>query len=312
MLRIWIGLGVAWCLWGQEPERRVPKHLAPEIYAWFWHEGDFAPEGYRKFVDRIAERSNIGLLTTSLRVPAREVAFAATHDQIGRGVRYAHTRGLRVAFDLDVRLARGTFHKRYPEQMQWMLRLRKLGRGETRLAVEGLRLGDHMTGGGGEYELLAGRLLGAFDRNLQPVEVKAVEQSARVVRVEAAASEEERIVAVAFAYRTPDVFAPALLGFQQEILEQYRDIPLDGALKDEWGFPPVYTRGPREGDFWYSEGFAKAYEKAGGGEMVRDCALMYTGWGVRAEGARREAVNRYMRLILERNVEIERHYYENV
>jgi hypothetical protein len=294
---------------------RLPAGLPPEIYAWFWLEPEFQPEGYRAFVDLIAEHSNFGLLTTSLRTPSREIAAPDTHDQVKRAVLYAHSRGLRVAFDLDVRLARGTFRKLHPDQQQWMLRIIEVPAKETTAIVRPQPLSDHMTAPGGSYEALGGKLLGIFRRGpnneLVAVKPKAPPvESAAEVRVNLPAGE-AHIVAVAFEHRTPDVFAPALIEFQRSIYEQYRDVQLDGAMKDEWGFPPVYGAGPRGGDFWYSTNFASAWRKAGGGEMVRDCVLMYTGVGG-AHQARIAAANRYARLLLERNAEIERAYYQDV
>jgi hypothetical protein len=294
---------------------RLPAHLPPEIYAWFWLEPEFKPEGYRAFVDLIAEHSNFGLLTTSMRVPSREITAPDTHDQIKRGVLYAHSRGLRVAFDLDVRLARGTFRKLHPDQQQWMLRIVEVPPKETAAVVRPLPLSDHMTALRGSYEVLGGKLLGVFRRgaNNQLVAVegaRAAVESATEVSVSLPAGA-GYIVAAAFEHRTPDVFAPALIEFQRSIYEQYRDVPLDGAMKDEWGFPPVYGAGPRGGDFWYSASFASAWRKAGGADMVRDCVLMYTGVGG-SHAARIAAANRYARLLLERNAEIERAFYADV
>jgi hypothetical protein len=293
---------------------RLPPTQAPEIHAWFWTEREFQPEGYRDFVDLIADHSNFGLMTTSLRTPQREIVFPETHDQIKRAVAYAHQRGLRVAFDLDVRLARGTFLKRYPAQQQWMLRVRG---GRKTVSIEPQRLTDHMTGGGGEYEVLHGRLLGVYRRRADNsiedacAAVKVDEESARRVAVRVDEAAGDVIVAAAFEYRTPDVFAPALIAFQDAIYAQYRDVPLDGGMKDEWGFPPVYGLGPRGGDFWYSEPLARAYREAGGGDFLRDCVLMANGSGGGAE-ARAAAANRYLRLILTRNAEIERAFYDVV
>ncbi|MCE5307585.1 MAG: hypothetical protein LLG20_08070 [Acidobacteriales bacterium] len=294
---------------------RLPSSLPPEIYAWFWMEPEFQPDGYRAFIDLIAEHSNFGLLTTSPRVPSREVTEPETHDQVKRAVLYAHSRGLRVAFDLDVRLARGEFRKQYPDQQQWMLRIVEVPENQTNVTVRPLVLSDHMTGSGGSYEALSGKLLGVFRRgaNNQLVVVQAARassESAKEVQVKLPVGT-GYIVAAAFEYRTPDAFAPALLEFQRSIYEQYRDIPLDGAMKDEWGFPPVYSAGPRSGEFWYSKSFASAWRKAGGGDMVRDCVLMFTGAGGTHQ-ARIGAANRYERLLLERNAEIERSYYSDL
>jgi len=295
--------------------RRLPPGLPPEIYAWFWLEAEFQPEGYRAFVDLIADHSDFGLLTTSLRVPSREVTEPATHDQLKRAVDYAHARGLRVAFDLDVRLARGAFGRQHPDQQQWMLRIVEPPAGQTAAVLRPLVLSDHMTAPGGSYEALNGKLLAVFRRGdgnqLEAVEhVRAELESASEVRVKLPGTG-GYIVAAAFEHRTPDVFAPSLIAFQRSIYEQYRDVPLDGALKDEWGFPPVYGAGPRGGDFWYSPAFAEAWRKAGGADMVRDCVLMATGAGG-SYGQRIAAANRYARLLLERNAEIERAYYADV
>lgn len=297
-------------------QNRLPASLAPEIYAWFWLENqEFAPEGYKPFIDQIAGNSNFGLLTTSLRAPAREVTLQETHDQIKRAVEYAHSRGLRVAFDLDVRLARGAFLRKHPDQQQWMLRVRRLEKGAPRrLAIEPLTLGDHMTWIGGQYETLSGRLLAVLRPSGTGLEevtagVRTVEQSMRRVAVEV--PEGELYVAAVFEYRTPDSFAPGLLAFQTGIYEQYSDVPLDGVLKDEWGFPPVTSQGPREGDYWYSKALTEEYGRAGGKDFLRDAVLMTFGEGG-SHAERVRAVNRYMRLILARSARIEQEFYAAV
>ena len=77
---------------------------------------------------------------------------------------------------------------------------------------------------------------------------------------------------------TPDVFAPHLMMFQRQILDSYRDVPLAGACKDEWGFPPCFDGNPAHTDYWYSQPLAQAYEQqTGGREFLRDCLLMTYG-----------------------------------
>ena len=85
-------------------------------------------------------------------------------------------------------------------------------------------------------------------------------------------------VMVAFTHLAADVFAPHLLSFQRQILESYRDVPLAGACKDEWGFPPCFDGNPAHKDYWYSDPLAKAYaEQTGGRDLLRDCLLMTYG-----------------------------------
>jgi hypothetical protein len=41
------------------PSRRLPADLAPEIYAWSWHEAEFQPDGFRPFIDLLTDRSDV-------------------------------------------------------------------------------------------------------------------------------------------------------------------------------------------------------------------------------------------------------------
>jgi len=302
---------------------RLPTSLPPEI--WAWGPGRDLSDAYKKSLDAIADYSNFGLLSTAMRSPDHEVTFPETHDYLKRVVEYAHSRGLRVALDLDVRLAQGTFLKKYPEAQQWMLRIRSFplaGDRAVRAEIASAALRDHM----GQHQLLNGRLMrvyraGTGKRDLPTAlqELKdgfrILEQSKDRVAIEVPQGGrqggQELIVVAAFEYRTPDVFSPELLRFQRDIYEQYRDVPLDGSMKDEWGFPPVYNQGAKEGDFWYSKAFAAEYAKAGGGDFVRDCVLMTLGMGGPYE-QRIAAVNRYMRLILIQNARIERAFHDDV
>jgi hypothetical protein len=294
---------------------RLPPNLPPEIHAWFVRDEFFAQEGYRAQLDLFADHTNFGMLTTSIRSPAHEVVLPGTHDQVKLAVEYAHRRGIRIALDLDIRVARRAFQQRHPDQQQWMLRLRSFAlpvAPDVRLQIESSALRDHM----GQYEVLRGRLMRVWTRSSQEGVrqvkegcVAGEESNQRVVvkcAPEAVQGGAELIIAVAFEYRTPDVFAPDFLTFQNGILTQYRDIPLDGTMKDEWGFPPVYNQGPKDGDFWYSKTLAAEYAKTGGRDFLDDCLLMWLG----GEPARRTvAINRYMRLILDRNAAIEQDFY---
>ena len=315
LLVLTLSLASAPLLSGQM-NNRLPESLPPEIHAWFGDDSFFAPGSYRAPLDLFADHSNFGMLTTSIRSPAHEMVLPGTHDQVKQAVEYAHHRGLRIALDLDIRLARAAFQTLHPDQQQWMLRLRSFAlplttAGSTQ--IEPAALSDHM----GQYPVLAGRLMRVWTRGasgVRPLEegCRASEESSHRVVVTCASGAvrdaTELIVAAAFEYQTPDVFAPDLLAYQNEMLAQYRDVPLDGTMKDEWGFPPVFNQGPKDGDFWYSRSFAAAYAKAGGGEFLDDCLLMWLGVGGEPE-RRIAAVNRYMRLILDRNAAIEQDFY---
>lgn len=306
----------------------LPPSVPPEVVAWFWMEKpEFQPEGYRQFIDLIAEHTSFGMLATSLRAPRHEITDPETHSKIKRAVEYAHQRGLKVAMDLDVRLARGAFRKRYPDQQQWMLRIRAFPfapSGPTEASIASQPLGDHMTWPDTQYDRLSGRLLGVYRSapNQPGMALQSIRDHCRVLEespehVTVAAPDEMRVadcelvVATAFEYQTPDVFSPELLGFQREICQQYRDAGLDGGMgADEWGFPPVFNHGGKDGDFWYSAALAEQYRKAGGRDFVLDGILMALGWGGTYE-QRLVAINRYMQLILARNTELEQGFYRH-
>lgn len=298
-------------------EHRLPLTLPPEI--WTWSTGSTGSDGYKKSLDTIADQSNFGFLATK---SPREITTPEAHAHVKRVVEYVHSRGIRLAVDLDVRRARLAFQKQHPDQQQWMLRIRSFpstGTGAIHAEITSAALKDHT----GEQVRLSGRLFHVWRvakvRSGQPSDleeikegIRIVEESDQRVRLEispsAKAGAEEVIVAAAFEYRTPDVFSPALIPFQKRILEQYRDTGMDGAMKDEWGFPPVYNHGAKDGDFWLSDNLANAYKAAGGDEFVRDCALMSLGIGGTRE-QRLTAINRYMRLILTENARIENNFY---
>lgn len=298
-------------------EHRLPAQLPPEIYAWFWTGETFQPGGASAFLDLVSRESNYNFLTTSLRTPARESVTREVHDHIRQAVLEAHRRGLRVAFDLDPRLARRAFEQAHPDQLQWMLRIRRYPVATREALIPATILEDHMTWPNAEYDRLSGKLMRAWLIHNGAVTrmgdgVRAIEESGRQVRIAiqpgTGSPGDEVAIAAAFKYRTPDVFAPSLQAFQESIFQLYSDVPLDGAMKDEWGFPPTRGKGGKDGDFWYSPALAAAWRGAGGGDLVDDCLLMYSGLGGSLE-QRLGAINRLMRMTLERNTAIERHFY---
>jgi hypothetical protein len=319
---------------------RLPAWTYPEITEWLWSDSEFQPQGYEPFLNLVADHSPFNMvlvLTEHTSKTWRQITDVSVHDQIDQAVEYAHKHGLRIAFDLDVRLARQKFLKEHPDQQQWMLRVKAFPiswdtggatpsgpsyKAEIEPAIEQ----DHMTGPLGSYDVLEGRLervyLAASSGNgatgvLKDItaDCHVVEQSAHRVAVaippERFPAGTEAIVVAGFKYEYPASFAPDIIKFQTHMLEQYRDTHMDGALKEEWGFPPGYTQGPKAGDFWYSKWFAAAYSKAGGGSFIRDCVLMTSGVGGTYD-QRIADVNRYEHLILARSTEIEENFYKDV
>ena len=142
----------ATCVLGSAAEAAPP----PVIGAWFWTDDLLDGDAWQPFLDAAAEHSPYTVLTTSLRISRAEVTDPALHDQIKRAVTYARGRGLRVAFDLDIRLARRAFQAEHPDEMQQELVLRRVAlpaTGTLDLTVEGRDLDDHMTGNTIPYQI---------------------------------------------------------------------------------------------------------------------------------------------------------------
>ena len=302
--------------------------VPPALGCWFWSLEEFEPRGYEAFLDMVSRHARFDILTTSLRVPGHEMTEPQVHDQIKAAADYARRYGIALAMDLDVRMARREFQRRYPDELQEMLRLRtvELGEaGEATLTITSETLNDHQTGRTTPYVPLAGRLVRVYsykrtDEGIVAESVCDVTENCRVTQASEAGVSvaipcdantvgRQACVGVAFTHLAADVFAPHLLSFQREIFQQYADAGLVGTCKDEWGFPPCYGGCPAKNDFWFSRFRAEAYAKrTGGRDLVRDCLLMCFGEQGRA-AQRQKAINHFMRMSLERNVEIETDCY---
>ncbi|MCY3021144.1 MAG: hypothetical protein NTW87_19190 [Planctomycetota bacterium] len=307
---------------------RLPPDVPPEIGAWFWKPEEFVPEGYRKYLDMVAEHSPFGLLTTSQRVP-REITEPEVHDQYKAAVAYAQQRGIRIALDLDIRLAREAFRKAHPDELQEMLRIKETALDETAdatITITKVENADHMTWGSkAAYVSLAGRLVRVYSyvrgkEGVEPESVKDITEACKVQEASAArvvvnvpgskdAIGRKAAVMAAFTLFCADVFAPHLMEFQRAIFRQYEDVPLSGAMKDEWGFPT----GPAHvgNDFYISTYRADAYAKrTGGRELTRDCLLMFADeHGRKAD--RQAAINHFQEMNWQRNGEIEEAFYRD-
>ena len=316
------------CLATANSSYRLPENVQPTIGAWFCSDDFLESDGYKKYVDLFADCSTYDLLSTSFRVNQHEVTEPAFHDQVKAAVAYARERGLKVALDLDVRLAREAFRSQYPEEQQEMLRLRTVplqDAGEVEFAITSEVLTDHMTGNTTPYLPLSGRLVRVYaymmgEEGILPDTVKDITDRCTVknaskeeVRVgipcDASTANRMACVMAAFSHLTPDVYAPHLLAFQQAIVEQYADVALSGLMKDEWGFPPCHGGCPDKNDFWFSKFRAEAYVAASDGrDLVRDCLLMHVG-EVGRERERQAAINMFLQTSRERNAAIEEQYY---
>lgn len=309
---------------------RLPDGVPPVMAAWFWTMEEFRAGGYKAYLDMTARHSGVNLLATSLRVAKLEVTQEAVHAQIKEAADYAGKYGIKIAMDLDVRLARVAFRKAHPDELQEMLRLREAALNDSGTVVARIvssDLSDHYTGRTTHYIPLSGRLVRVYsytrtEKGIAPDSVRDITETACKTKV---ASAKEVIVEIkcgpetkarkacvmaSFVHFTPAVFAPHLDEFQRRIIEGYRDTALVGVCKDEWGFPPCFDGCPAKNDYWYSRFRAAAYAKrTGGRDLLRDCLLMTFGEVGRPRD-RQTAINHLLAMSTQRNGAIERHFYE--
>lgn len=312
-------------------QQNAIKTSWPGIGCWFWTAPDFEGDGFKRFVDLHEKHSTYGVLTTSIRHHV-EVTEPEVHDQLKRGVEYARAHGMEVVLDLDVRLARQAFMDKYPGEMQEIVRLRELAlqpEGQARLTIDGIEMSDHYTPtrlGVRPYASLAGRLLRAYsyvagEQGIEADTVEDITSRCQVTRADAqgvsvtiagAGADEGRTACLlaAFTLFSPDVFAPHLVEFERNTLEQYADVPLAGACKDEWGFPGRF--GPRLDDLYFSQAMADAYtRRRPGRDLVRDLLLMFKPHAG-LEEERAAAINHIMEMNWQRNAEVENAYYQSI
>jgi len=310
---------------------QLPDNVMPSLGCWFWSETEFEPEGYKPFIDQVILHSPYNLLTTSLRVPKREVTDDDTHAQIKAAAIYAQKRGVPLVMDIDVRLARRAFEAKYPDELQEMLLLQEVElsmKNSVEIVVRSLDLNDHYTHRTTRYIALHGSLLRVYSyvRDSNGINLQTLKDITRECIIVSTSKDSVHVrisgdkkninryacVMVSFTHLTPDVFAPHLIEFQRKILDQYSDVPLAGVCKDEWGFPPNYSGNPAKNQFWYSKHRALAYAKrTKGRDLLEDCLLMHMGVKGK-DDERRAAINHFMEMSLQRNGELEDDFYHTV
>jgi hypothetical protein len=300
------------------------KTPQPGVGCWFWVEQEFKPEGYKPFIDLYAKHTNFQLLTTSIRHD-RWVGDPTVHNQVKEAASYARSNNIGIVFDLDIRLSRESFREEYPDEMQELVRMREIDLKGTKtitLDIEGMELGDHYTfGPAPDYDSYASRLLRVYSYDNSGHDVQDITDNCHIEHADGKIikiaipynegnKERKACVMAAFTMFTPDVFSPHLPEVERSLLEQYADVPLAGACKDEWGFPGRFD--PSTSDLWYSESMAKAYaERRPGHNLARDMLLMFNDkYG--KQPARLAAINHYMQMVWQQSAKVENLYYESI
>ena len=307
-------------------EHNAIKTSWPGIGCWFWTAEEFKPESYKRFLDQHAKYSAFQLLTTSIRYPA-DVTDPKVHNQIKAAAEYAQDLGLGLVVELSPIFARSAFAEKYPAELQGLLRLRDVAlkdTGEVSLSVEPVSADNFGYYGVASFGSISRRLVRAYSyvSGLEGIDsVRDITDRCKVdsadtrgikLTIQCEAQDKGRIVCVMAMLHlfTPDIFAPHLPDFELQVLQQYADVPLAGVCQDEWGFNPAYVVSPPN-NLCYSKFMEEEYvRRRPGHDLLRDILLICKGEKGRI-GERAAAMNHYMEMYLQRNVEIEARFYQS-
>lgn len=302
----------------------------PVMGVWIWSPYDLLGNKYKARIDEMSANYPYDLIISFLRFPNYEITSDTVHNKVKDISIYAKAKGIGIAADLDIRNARKTFMEKYPDELQQMIRIKSVKAGTQRIVFTPIDLSDHYSDGYiTHHKSVASKLKRVYayrqsNGNIDPKTLIDITYKCKILcstadslivelppKIGKGASDFSAIVA--FSHLYPDVFSPHLLSFQRELIQQYADVPLAGVCKDEWGFPPYFPRYYKQGytDYWYSPSYDAAYKERTGRELLFDCLLMsQTIKGKITE--RQVAVNNYTRLGRERNIVIEKDYYNSV
>lgn len=315
-----------------QPTNQLSNHYMPVIGVWVWGQRELNPDGFKTQIDQASEHSPFNLLIPFLRFPEHEVVDEVVYNQVKLAANYAIKKNIQLVPDLDVRSARRAFQKKFPDELQQMLRLKEVklsGKNPVETVIPSLDLNDHYSGGNITHHIpLSGSLLRvyAYHRTVEGINPETLQDITKNCTLEFATKDSVKVkipvqeaqtnacIMVSFTHLYPDIFAPHLLAFQREIIEQYRDMPVAGVCKDEWGYPPYYPRFFKLGtfDFWFSENMSKAYsERVKGRDLLADCLLMAMGENGK-DAERQMAINHLMEMTRLRNVDLEGDFYKTV
>ena len=318
--------------------RRLPVDVVPENVFWGFGTRDF-PDGLKAFsrmIDESVAKSTYNCVTLTLRcnpeLGDKETLLAAQAVN-----EKAHAAGIKVYMDTDPRIARREFFARWPNDMQGVAVVVTAAptNGVAAFTYTFKDATDHMSGGArNSYRPVKARVAasfavrrradGVFDFSTRrPVDVTSeiavrsrrdatgggyMDRGDAVVsgKAEGLAADETLVVTLEADYFSADLFSPHIIPFARELMARYKALGADGGMRDEWGFIPDHAPSLRK--FWWSPNFEAAYRAACGRSLMDDFPLMAL--GAKGDATRAAAIGTFMKLVLARNVEIERDFYE--
>ena len=263
--------------------RRLPVDVLPENGFVILREAERGEKGLalaERIVDEVCRKSTYNVFTVTPRW-LKELDHPDSEEMVRRLAPVAHRHGVKFLVDSDVKICRETFLARYPDDhLDLMMFLPAAATNDpAALLAKGPSLGDNLTPSG---------------RGYAPTEARVV-----AARGETALVRYRRF--------SVDVFSPHLLAFSRELMRRQKELGADGAMRDEWGLPPTADASVEaHRSFYMSENMAAAYRARTGRDYLADLWVL-AGIEPRPDAAR--VIDDYMRLVYDRNVEIECDFY---
>lgn len=226
-----------------------------------------------RIVDAFAAKSVYNVVTLTLRSKP-DLSDAITMERVKNYIDRCHAAGIKVLMDIDARIARREFLKRYPADCASVICVTK----DENLSFPSYR--DHMAWGAERgYDAVAKKVLKKLPNGLMLVQ---------------------------FDLFAVDPATPKLTPFLEELALRYKELGADGAMRDEWGFPPIRDFHKDHAAFPYSPAFAAEYARVSGGrDYIADLAEIASG-----TPAAREAIDFMMRTIYGVCVRTEKEFYD--
>ncbi len=311
------------------PVERLPVQVVPENAFISLSNVNFerpANDLENRLVDELGTNSTYNVITLTLRsIP--DLSDQITQTRVGQFIARAHGHGIQVLMDIDARIARREFLRRWPEDHAGVLRTGVFTptNGVARFALDFATYRDHMAWGAERgYEPLKSELVAAYavkvgaDGLGEPAtrrELTAAVTDCRCATnsvtgaVSGLSADERLVVSAKFKLFAVDPCSSRLTPFLTELAQRYSRLGADGAMRDEWGFPPMRDFISTHSCFPFTAHFAARYAKQSGGrDLARDCMLMALGERG-AEAVRRQAIDDMMQVIYRSIAASEHEFY---
>ena len=316
-----------WTQYAGKTIRRLPVQVQPCNAFFCLIDSDFDGSGrafdlYRAFADGSA----YNCITFSLRCK-NDLSDSATYEMVGKLAENSSRADIQTLMDIDPRIARDEFMRRYPDEAQGYVMLH-IGNGDGggKFSLTPDAFGGHMAVcARRDFEPFRAKMASAwaFRRNSSGVAdgktFRRIDSSVRLFdhgpktvsgAVSGLSHGEEFVVLVAFDLWCADVYAPHLSEFTENLMRRYSKLPIAGAMHDEWGFPPVRKKMLSRRAFWYSAPFAEAYTLHTGGRVLMDDFPLLAMQVVGRERERYAAIDAYLKVLYNGCVKTENDFYE--